>query len=149
MSHDELIATQKKALDWWYEGFGSGDIAHAYDGFAEDATWSGTGKSLERVVYHGKAAIIPYQERWVHTVMGGKITYFPKHCVCDGNVLLAYWEDEATPSGAGETYRNHGVFVWEYDGGPLVKRAIGFWDNGPLGGYYQSTFAQQDVSTGT
>src|SRR5258705_8379482 len=110
MDKQELIALQLKGLDWWYEGFGSGDIDHAYQGFADDVTWSGLGKQAERTTYTGKQAVINYQKAWVHNVWAGSITYIPKHTLCDGNVLMAEWEDEAIVAATGEKYTNRGIF---------------------------------------
>ncbi|MEI9928486.1 MAG: hypothetical protein WDN44_13295 [Sphingomonas sp.] len=45
MTEEEKVAEQRKALDWWYEGFKSGDIAHAYTGFHDDCTWSGVART--------------------------------------------------------------------------------------------------------
>jgi hypothetical protein len=148
MDRDELIAEQMKALDYWYEGFNTGDIELAYKGFADDCTWSGVGSNLERVEYKGKQTIIDYQSAWVKKVWTGKMTYFPQHVLCDGNVLLAEWKDEAISSQTGETYTNQGIFVFEYDGGPLVKRARAWFDSGPLAGTHVQTFAAEDVKTG-
>jgi ketosteroid isomerase-like protein len=148
MDKQELIALQLKALDWWYEGFGSGDIDHAYRGFADDVTWSGLGKQAERATYTGKQAVINYQKAWVHNVWAGSITYIPKHTLCDGNVLMAEWEDEAIVAATGEKYTNGGIFVWEYDGKPLVQRARVWFDAGPLRGEDRvGMFAAQNVAT--
>jgi ketosteroid isomerase-like protein len=145
MDLEELKAAQLQALTNWYEGFGSGDIEHAYSGFAEDCTWSGVGSDLQRRVYRGKRAIINYQSAWVHKVWQGGMTYFPKYQMTDGNVLLAYWTDEAISRETGEKYTNLGGFVWEFDGGPLVQRALTWFDVGPLAGGPQTVFAAEDV----
>jgi hypothetical protein len=149
MDIDALIAEQMKALDYWYEGFGSGDIEHAYKGFVDDCTWSGVGPNLERVLYTGKQAIIEYQSAWVKKVWTGSMKYIPQHSLCDGNVLLAEWKDEAVSSQTGETYYNQGIFVFEYDGGPLVKRGRTWFDSGPLTGVHAATFAAEEVGTGS
>lgn len=133
----------------WYEGFGRGDIEYAYTGFADDCTWWGIGANMERVLYKGKQAIIEYQRAWVHNVWTGKIIYHPQHCVCDGNVLFAEWKDEAVAKATGEKYTNNGVFVFEYDGGPLVKRARRWVDSGPLSGANIEAFAKQGVGAGS
>jgi ketosteroid isomerase-like protein len=143
----EKIAEQMKALDCWYEGFTSGDIAHAYSRFDEDATWSGVGADLERTVYHGRQTIIDYQSAWVKKVWTGTMTYFPKHAVCDGNVLLAEWEDEATSSQTGDTYRNQGIFVFEFEGSTTVKHGRTWFDAGPLQGPHVAKFREQGVKT--
>lgn len=141
------IAEQKKALDAWYEGFATGDIAHAYSRFAEDCTWSGVGKDLERVTYKGRQNIIDYQSAWVHKVWTGKMTYFPRNTLCDGNVLMAEWEDEAISRDTGEKYTNRGIFVFEFDGGTIVKRGRAWFDSGPLAGRHVAKFAEQGVKT--
>jgi ketosteroid isomerase-like protein len=147
MTLEEKIAEQMKALDSWYEGFNTGDIEHAYERFDDDCTWSGIGSNLERVVYEGKQAIIAYQSAWVKKVWTGKMKYFPKNAVCDGNVLMAEWDDEAVSSQTGEVYRNTGVFVFEFDGGTAVKRGRAWFDGGPLAGKHVQKFAEQNVST--
>ncbi|MFT3866716.1 MAG: nuclear transport factor 2 family protein [Solirubrobacterales bacterium] len=149
MSNEELIAEQKKALDYWYEGFNTGDIELAYTRFDPDCTWSGVGKNLERVTYAGRDTIIAYQSAWVKKVWTGKMTYFPKNCVCDGNTLMAEWDDEAVSSVTGETYKNTGVFVFEFDGTTTVKRGRAWFDAGPLQGTHVERFAEEGVGTGS
>lgn len=146
MERDELIAEQLKALDAWYEGFGKGDIELAYSRFANDCTWSGVGSNLERKIYTGKKEIIAYQSTWVKKVWTGTMTYFPVNTVCDGNVLMAEWTDEATSSVTGEIYRNQGIFVFEYDGGVLVQRAKTWFDAFPLIGDHVGKFAEEGLT---
>jgi ketosteroid isomerase-like protein len=147
MTLDEKIKEMTKALDAWYEGFNTGDIAHAYKYFTEDCTWSGVGANLERVTYTGRQTIIDYQAAWVHKVWTGKMKYFPQNTVCDGKVLMAEWKDEAISSQTGEKYTNQGIFVFEYDGGTLVKRGRAWFDSGPLAGKHVAKFAEQGVKT--
>jgi ketosteroid isomerase-like protein len=138
----ELIEEQKKALQAWYDGFGSGDIEYAYTYFEDDCTWLGIGEDFSRVLYKGKKEIIAYQSTWVKKVWTGSMKYFPINTLCDGHVLMAEWEDEAISSQTGEVYRNRGIFVWEYDGGPLVKRGKAWFDSGPLAGKHIDKFTE-------
>jgi ketosteroid isomerase-like protein len=147
MDRDELSAEQLKALDAWYDGFGSGDIAHAYSHFDENCTWSGIGTQLERVVYTGRQTIIDYQSAWVHTVWTGSMKFTPVHTLCDGNVLIAEWTDEATSAVTGEHYRNQGIHVFEFDGTTTVKRGATWFDAAPLAGPHVERFAEQGVAT--
>jgi ketosteroid isomerase-like protein len=142
---EELKAVQMQALTNWYDGFGTGDIEHAYSGFEEDVTWSGVGPDLARRVYRGKRAIINYQSTWVHQVWDGKMVYEPVFQLGDGNVILAYWKDYAVNRDTGVKYTNIGGFVFEFDGKPLVQRALTWFDTGPLVGRPQEVFSDADV----
>ena len=131
MERDELIETQKKAMYKWFEGFGKGDVPLAYSGFDEDATWLGIGPGFTRVLYEGRQAIVDYQSAWVHDVWTGEMHYTILNVLADGNVVIAEWEDEAV-SRTGEPYTNRGVHVFEFDGGPTVRRGRMYVDFEPL-----------------
>ena len=72
--------------------------------------------------------------------------YLPKNTLCDGNVLMTEWENEATSVETGETYRNRGVCVFDFDGGTTVKRGRVWLDATPLAGHVRR-FGEQDVAT--
>jgi hypothetical protein len=147
MDLNEKIEVQKQAAECWYEGIMSGDLVHAYSGFDEDCTWSGIGSQLERVEYKGRQAIIDYQSAWVNGAWGASMRYSPKNTLCDGDVLMTEWENEATSLETGETYRNRGVCVFDFDGGTTVKRGRVWLDATPLTGHVRR-FTEKNVAIG-
>jgi hypothetical protein len=148
MDLDTKIAEQKLAMTTWFDGFGTGDIDHAYSRFVEDATWLGIGPDFTRREYQGRGAIVRYQSVWVHTIWTGRMLFSPINILGDGRTVSSEWTDEAVSAETGETYRNRGVNVFEFDdavdGGLRVVRGRTYFDFGPLIGDSISRFNAKD-----
>ena len=145
----QKVNEQKKAMYTWFNGFGRGDIEYAYSRFAEDATWLGIGKDFKRYEYVGKAEIVPYQSTWVNKIWSGGLHFTPLHVVGDGSVVISEWTDEGVASSTGETYRNRGVNVFEFDdavdGGLTVVRGRTYFDLEPLFGDSIARFNEEGI----
>src|SRR4051794_17853069 len=136
MDLEARIAEQKLAMSAWFDGFGSGDIAHADSRFVEAATWLGIGPDFTRREHQGPAAIASYQSVSVHTIWTGRMVFSPSNILGGGRTVISGWTDEAASGETGGTYGDRGVNGHEVRGGVEGRlrgvRGRTYFDFGPL-----------------